>query len=91
MSISNKDIHQQVEILIDTFFFSNFTPNKVVTFDDRDPPWMTEFLKSKVQQCNSILIKKKKKIKNCLNYEILPSEAKNVASITSERVTTTIS
>ena len=35
-------------------FFSNFPPNKVVFFDDRDPPWMTEFIKLKIQQRNSI-------------------------------------
>ena len=34
----NKDAHQQVKILTDAFFFFNFTPYKVVTFDHRDPP-----------------------------------------------------
>ena len=47
----NKDVHQQAQISTDTLFnvFSNFTPNKVVTFDDRDPPWMTEFTTLKIQ------------------------------------------
>ena len=43
----NKDVCQQVKIITDTLFnvFSNFTPYKVVTFDDRDPPpWMTDFI-----------------------------------------------
>ena len=45
-----------ISSLTDTVFyvFSKFTPNKVVTFDDRDPPWMTESIKLKIQQCNSI-------------------------------------
>ena len=55
----NKDVHQQAQISTDTLtpylmFFSDFTPNKVVTFDDRDSPWMTEFTKLKIQQHNSI-------------------------------------
>ena len=81
----NKDVNQQVKILTDTLFnvFSNFTPNKVVTFDDRDPPWMTEFIKLKIQQHNSIY--KNYHQKNCLDYEILQSEIENVASIISER------
>ena len=32
--------------------FSNFTPNKLVTFDDRDPPWMNDFVKSKIKLKN---------------------------------------
>ena len=31
-------------------FFSNFVPNNIVTFDDRDPPWMTEYIKTKYLQ-----------------------------------------
>ena len=40
----NKDVHQQVRTLNDIVIkvFSNFVPNEIVTFDDRDPPWMTE-------------------------------------------------
>ena len=29
--------------------FSNFIPNKLVTFNDKDPPWMTEKLKGKIK------------------------------------------
>ena len=28
---------------------SNFIPDKLVTFDDKDPPWMTEKLKEKIK------------------------------------------
>ena len=27
---------------------SNFIPNKLETFNDKDPPWMTEKLKEKI-------------------------------------------
>ena len=47
----NKDVHQQVRKLNDTVInvFSNFVPNKIVTFDDGDPPWMTEYIKTRIQ------------------------------------------
>ena len=37
---SNKSVHQQVKILNNTLMnvFSNFTPNKSVIFNDKDPP-----------------------------------------------------
>ena len=52
----NKDVQQQVRTLNDIVFnvFSNFVPNKIVTFDDRDPPWMTEYIKTKIQQHDNI-------------------------------------
>ena len=28
--------------------FSSFIPNKLVTFSDKDPPWMSEYLNSKL-------------------------------------------
>ena len=28
--------------------FSNFIPNKLVTIDDNDPPWMNEYIKWKI-------------------------------------------
>ena len=48
---SCKNVHQQVNIFNKTIIniFSNFIPNKVVTFDDKDPPWMTEKIKEKIK------------------------------------------
>ena len=48
---NNKSVHKQVSIfnVIHMNIFSNFTPNKLVTFDDRDPPWMNDFVKSKIK------------------------------------------
>ena len=34
--------------------FSNFNPNKLVTFNERDPPWVSECLKKKITLCNKI-------------------------------------
>ena len=48
---SCKNVHQQVYIFNKTIIniFSNFIPNKLVTFDDKDHPWMTEKLKEKIK------------------------------------------
>ena len=53
---SNKTVHQQVKILNNTLMnvFSNFIPNKLVTFNDKDPPWMSEYLKNKIKWRNKI-------------------------------------
>ena len=45
--LSNEDVHQQVNILNSIILnvFINYVSNKVVTTDDNDPPWMTDFIK----------------------------------------------
>ena len=32
--------------------FSNFIPNKLVTFNDKDSPWMSKHLKKKIKWRN---------------------------------------
>ena len=72
--------------------YSNYTPNKVVTFDDRDPPRMTEFIKFKIQQRISTYKNYHQKNSKSLDYEILQSEIENsLVLYLKERVTTTIS
>ena len=34
--------------------FSNFIPNKLVTFNDKDPQWMTSNVRDKINWKNSI-------------------------------------
>ena len=48
---SYKNVHQQVHIFNKTTIniFSNFILNKLVTFDDKNPLWMTEKLKEKIK------------------------------------------
>lgn len=48
--LSNKSVHERVSILNNSLMniFSNYTPNKFVIIDDKDPPWMTEKTKNKV-------------------------------------------
>ena len=48
---------------------SNFIPNKLVTFNDKDPPWMTPNLRNKINWKNGIY---KEYIKNGkTNYHYL--------------------
>ena len=51
----NKNVHEQVSILNRTLInvFSNFIPNKLVTFNDKDPSWMTSDLRVKINWKNS--------------------------------------
>ena len=37
--------------------FSNFIPNKYVTFNDKDPPWMTNYLKYKIHCIKCLYLK----------------------------------
>ena len=48
---SYKNVHQQVNIFIKTIIniFWNSILNKLVSFDDKNPPWMTEKLKEKMK------------------------------------------
>ena len=52
----NKDLHQQINILNSMILniFTNYVSNKVITIDDKDPPWKTDFIKSKTEWRNSI-------------------------------------
>ena len=47
---SNKSVHEQVTIFNQTLIniFSNDIPNKLITVDDKDPPWMNESIKKKI-------------------------------------------
>ena len=56
LMFSNKSVLKQVSIFNETLMniFSNFTTNKLVTFDDRDPPWMNDFVKSKIKWKNQL-------------------------------------
>ena len=68
-----KDVSYQAKILNDTItnVFSNFVPNKILTFDDRDPPWKNELIKSKSQWKNGIYKNYQNSFKSFADLEIL--------------------
>ena len=53
---SNKSAHKQVSIFNETSMniFPNFVPNKLVTFDNKDTPWMNDCVKSKIKRRNPL-------------------------------------
>ena len=52
----NKNVHQQAKIFTDTILniFSNFVPNKTITINDSDPPWMDEDIRNKINEKNEL-------------------------------------
>ena len=46
----NKSVHEQVIIFNQTLInvFLNYMVNKLITVDDKDPPWMNESIKKKI-------------------------------------------
>ena len=52
--LAKKTVHQQVNFLNDIILniFTNFVPNKVITCDDRDPPWINDNIKNKIKWKN---------------------------------------
>ena len=53
-SFTNLPINEQVNIFNSTLMniFSNFIPNKIVTFKDQDPPLYCENIKAKIELKN---------------------------------------
>ena len=49
--LSNKDVHHQVNIKNSIILnvFSNHVSSKVITIDEKYPPWMRDFIKSKIE------------------------------------------
>ena len=41
--------------------FSNYAPNKTVTFNDQSPPWMTQYLKAQIKWRKNVYQKYHKK------------------------------
>ena len=67
----NRNVHVQVSVFNNTLMniFSNCIPNKYVTIDDRDPPWMNEAIKNKIKLKKSL-----HKSKNFIEIQKLSTE-----------------
>ena len=52
-----KTVNQKVNILNECLLnvFHNFFPNKRIKFNYKDPPWMTETVKSKLRECSNLV------------------------------------
>ena len=48
-----KRVHEQVNVFnVVINIFSNFILDKTMEIDDRDPPWINDFIKNKIKQKN---------------------------------------
>ena len=76
--ISNKSANQRVIIFNGTVMniFSNFVPNKFMTFNDKDTPWMTSSIKDKINYRSNIYRKYLKKDKQQVDYIKLQNRIK---------------
>ena len=83
----NKDVHQLVRTLSDIVFnvFLNFIPNKAVNFDDREMPWMTEYIKTKNQQHDNIYKNYLRSSKNEQYYLCLQNAIDDVSNTICKR------
>ena len=76
--ISNKSANQRVITFNETVMnvFSNFVPNKFMTFNDQDAPWMTSSIKDKINYRSNIYRKYLKKDKQQVDYIKLQNRIK---------------
>ena len=55
----NKNVNKHVSFFNNTLInnFSNYIPNKYITIDDRDPPWMNEtwMIKKSLHKSNNFI------------------------------------
>ena len=49
---SHKNVHEQIVIFNQALMniFSNYRPNKLITIDDKDPPWINDYIKRKIME-----------------------------------------
>ena len=83
---ANKTVHQQVNLLNNIILnvFANFVPNKVITCDDRDPPWINDNIKNKIRWKNSMYKNHKRNGKKIEDYELLTKAVSKVSQLIEE-------
>ena len=84
---SNANVEKQVNILIDTLFniFSNFVGSKVITVDDRDPPWINEEIKCKIKSNNKTFQEYLENGRKVTDFEIVDKEAAELSEMIQKR------
>ena len=77
----NKNVDEQVSILNTTLMniFSNYVPNKYITVDDKDPPWMKQAIKTKINSKKYL-----SKSKNFIQIQNLATDISELISVRKE-------
>ena len=80
---AKKTVDQQVNLLNDIILniFTNFVPNKVITCDDRDPPWINDNIKNKIKWKNSMYKNYKRNGQKIEDYELLVKPVSEVSQL----------
>ena len=83
----NANVEIQVNILNDTLFniFSNFVRSKVITVDNRDPPWINEEVRCKIKSKNKTIAQYLKNGRKITDFEIADCEAAELSEIIQNR------
>ena len=84
---SNKNVHQQAQYLNKVLMnvFTNYIPNKLITIDDKDPPWMNDEIRNKIKE-RDLFYQQLKKYKLNLTYSDVMNELTlELSSIISQR------
>ena len=89
-AFDGKDIHAQVAFFNETLLniFSNFIPNRIKTFTDSDPPWMTKDIKNKIKLKNTFYrqyMRHQTQISSLLKVEDLCNEISNLITKSKEK------
>ena len=76
---SNANVEKQVNILNDTLFniFPNFVRSKVITINDRDPPWINEEIKCEIKSQNMTFQQYLKNGRKIIDFEIVDKKQQN--------------
>ena len=83
----NANVEIQVNILNDTLFniFSNFVRSKVITVDNRDPPWINEEVRCKIKSKSKTFEQYLKNGRKITDFEIADCEAAELSEIIQNR------
>ena len=65
--------------------FSNYIPNKWITIDDKDPPWMNDEIRNKMNYRNNFYQQLKKYRLNLTNFDVMNELTSELSSIISQR------
>ena len=59
---SGKNVHERVGLFKEALLniFHNFTPNEVIVYDDRDPPWVNDKIKKMIKKKKLAISKSRK-------------------------------
>ena len=84
---SHVNVEKQLNILNDTLFniFSNFVRSKVITVDERDPPWINEEIKCKIKSKNKTFQQYLKNGRKITDFETVDKEAKELSEMIQNR------